>query len=396
MKLIIGSSAPPDRGAGISAYATDISEAFVSMGIEVHYVSPTPDNWQWFKDQHIKQVSTNSNDDQVQTAERLLSYIHEHKIDGIINNDNPALQSIAPSVRCPVIVVGHMDRRSIATLACWRSEWSDYVVAISYDMQRKYVLNYGVPVTKCPVILNGVRDPGHDGYFANRDSKVLRVIYAGGHSRNKGWNRILSALKQEENVWRGIKLEWYGHVPRHVKKRLSRFSCVHYHGPVPREDFLTALRMADVFLLPSKQEGCPMAMLEAMSFGVVPIASDGSGAMRWLITSGPEGFICNLNRWVEQMTLCLTFLRDHPKVLSDMKEAVRNRYLSEFDSSVVAAKLLKLILRPTVVRNKIPKEVPILRWHRPLRSDGKKAPLLDRLYIRLGVLRTAGVLTAAD
>lgn len=396
MRLMIGSSSPPDRGSGIGAYAKDISEAFVHMGIEVHFVSPEPTSWAWVKQHDVKHVPTNMGDDPIDTAQRVIDYVQNYKINGIINNDNPVLQSIAPGVRCPVIVVGHMDRKSVATLACWRPEWSDYIVAISYDMQKKYVMRYGVPVSKCPVIHNGVQDRGHDGHFSRKDSKVLKILYAGGPSRNKGWSRVLSALKSKHTIWKDIELEWYGDIPSRIRECLSNFPYVHYHGRVPRNDFLNCLRNVDVFLLPSKHEGCPMAMLEAMSLGVVPIASDGTGAMRWLITNGLDGFICNLRRWEEQMTECIVFLRDNPKVLRNMKKSVRNRYLANFQSSVVADRLLKLIERPTVERVEPLKVFTIARWHRPLRPDGKKAPLIDRFCIRFRILRFAGFITVAD
>lgn len=395
MKILIGSSAPPDRGSGIGAYAKDLSEAYVQMGIEVHYAAPLPDNWEWVTAHGIKHVPTNLNDDPIDAAQRVIGYAQDCKIDAIINNDNSVLQSIAPGVYCPVITIGHMDRKSVATLACWRPEWSDYIVAISYNMQKRFITRYGVPVSKCPVIYNGVQDRGHDGNFARRDSKMLRILYAGGPSRNKGWNRILSGLENKDKIWQHTELEWYGNIPARIKRRLAHFQNVHYHGRVPRNEFLTSLSKADVLLLPSRYEGCPIVMLEAMSFGVVPIASDGAGAMRWLITSGSEGFICNLKQWPKQMTECLTFLYDHPQALSDMKKATRKRYFTKFQSSLVAARLLKLIERPTVARDRPLKEFTVARWHRPLRPDGKKAPVIDRFNIRFGIIRTAGILKLA-
>jgi glycosyltransferase involved in cell wall biosynthesis len=202
-------------------------------------------------------------------------------------------------------------------------------------------------------------------------------------------------VSSNEEKWNGIELHWFGNVPAKIKSRIAGLSHVNCHGRVARDEFLTALRNSDVLLLPSRFEGCPMAMLEAMSFGVVPIASDGSGAMRWLITSGLEGFICHLSNCSHQIMQCLLYLRDNPKVLQDMRQAVRQRYLSAFQMVFTANKILKLLQMPTINRKTRISEFKVLRWHRPLRPDGIKAPLIDRFCIRFGIIRTAGVLKLA-
>lgn len=393
MRLLIGSSSPPDKGSGIGHYSKELTEELLRLGIEIHYLSPTPKDDSWIRRHSIRHLPSNQSDDPIEKARNVLHYINAHKFDGAINNDNSVLQSIAPGLPCPLVVVGHLDRTSVASLACFRSEWSDYVVTISYDMQRKYVQKYGVPITKSPIIYNGVKARNGGDYLIRRDTAVLKCIFAGGYTKRKGGDHILSAVSLEKDKWDGIELAWYGSIPDKIRNGLSPFPYVHCHGRVSREDFLAALRNSDVLLLPSRVEGCPMVMLEAMSFGVLPIASDGSGAMRWLINSGLDGFICHLKKWPDQMVGCLAYLRDNPKVLEKMKRAARTRYFSEFQITFTAKRILKLFERPTVDRHNRPGEFEVLRWHRPLRGDGKKAPFIDRLRIRFGILRSAGKLS---
>jgi glycosyltransferase involved in cell wall biosynthesis len=392
MKILIGCSSPPDRGSGILTYTKELCESLIQLGVEVHFLSPVPQDGSWLEQHGIHHIGTAHAEDPIASARRVLHYIRDRRIDGAINNDNPVLQSIAPGLSCPLVVIGHLNKMSIAALACYRHQWSDYVVAISNDMQRAYVLKHGVPSIKCPVIHNGMRDPGHDGSFDQKTPNILRVIYAGDYSRRKGADLALRAILAGREAWRGAKLDWFGAVPDRVKKRVAGLPYVRLHGHVPREALLRALRQADVFLLPSRAEGCPMAMLEAMSLGIVPISSDGTGAMRWLIDSGVEGYICQLKRWPEQALECLQYLRDHPVVLSKMKRSVRERFMRQFQSINVAARLLQLIQQPTVDRSQPEKSFRVLCWHRPQYRDGMKAPLLDRLCMRLGVLRSAGVL----
>lgn len=391
MRIAIGCSSAPDRGSGISAYAKDLATALRGMDVDVHFVSPSPTDTSWMDRLGIQHVSTSQYDDPMDRSAMLLDYFYSKKIDGIINNDNALVQSVAPGVQCAFISIGHMSKRSIARLACYQSQWTDYVVAISDDMRRIFVGKYKVPFVKCPVVFTGVSGP--DAFPGRSDARTgdLRLIYGGGFDKRlKGADLLVKAVRSGQ--WNGIHLDWYGSVPPNVAEDLAKYPHVTVHGLVPRERFLAAMRESDVLLLPSRYEGCPITMIEAMSFGVVPITTDGIGAMRSLITSGREGFVCDLHRWDRQAVEAVVFLRDNPAVLGEMRRAAWETYTREFTSDVVARRLLDLIERPTVDRRRPVRSLRILRWHRPLRADGLKAPLLDRLHYRCGRLRSAGTL----
>jgi glycosyltransferase involved in cell wall biosynthesis len=393
MNIIIGCSSSPDHGSGILTYSKEIAEQLLRLGNEIHFVSPAPNHRTWLEQHRIPHFATSQHHDPAPTTRQLLQYIHDQRIDAVINNDNPYLQSIAPGLQCPFIAVGHLGRTSIAALACYRSEWTDYVVAISNDMQRSYVTKYNVPITKCPIIYNGILDNIGNTTGVNDNSPVLRALYAGGYNRKlKGADLVLKMALKDQRLWKGIELAWYGEVPDNIRQRLAHLPHVRVHGRVPRDTILQALRNSDVLLFPSRVEGCPMAMLEAMSFSVVPIASDGEGAMQWLVTSGQDGYICHLSHWPTQAMECLTNLRDHPAALRNMKYAARKRFLDEYQSSMTAGKLLRLIQQPTVDRSRTMTRFEVLRWHRPLRPDGLRSPLLDRICFHSGVLRKAGIL----
>lgn len=392
MKILVGCSSSPDKGSGILTYTRDLCESLIQLGAEVHMLSPIPQDWSWLKQHGIHHVGFGHDDEPIIFAQRVLQYVRDNRIDGAINNDNPLLQSIAPGLSCPLVVIGHLDKFSIAALACYRPEWTDYVVAISNDMQQIYVQKYGVPINKCLVIHNGMRDLGHDGNFDQKVSNVLRVVYAGEFSRRKGADLVLRTISSGREAWRGIEIDWFGSVPKRIMQRVENLPHVRLHGRVSREKLLDTLRMADVFLLPSRAEGCPMAMLEAMSMGVVPIVSNGSGAMRWLIDSGVEGYVCHLDRWPEQMQQCLHYLRDRPVALREMKQAVRKRFLAQFQGSDTAVKLLQLLQNPTVNRAQPEKSFRVLRWHRPLHRHRQKGSFWERVCMRFGILRSAGVL----
>jgi len=387
MKLLIGSSSPPDKGSGINAYVRELCEALIKLGHELHYSSPQPTDYTWLENNNIIHIKSDQYEVPADCTKKLIQYVKDQKIDGVINNDNALIQNIAPVIGCPFISVGHMGRTSVASLACFQHQWTDHVVAISSDMQSVFVHKFGVPITKCPIVYNGVIDPEQQ---PDTNNKELTVVYAGGYSKNKGSAFIEQSITEHPQLWKGIKLHWFGSMADKIQHRLTPYDFIEFHGRVGREQFIETLSKADVLLLPSIAEGCPMTMLEAMSYGVVPVASNGKGAMRWLITSGQEGFICHLDAWAKQQMQCLSYFLQHPEGLSQMKQASYQRFKQNFQSTTTAQHIINLINRPTVNREIRTEHIQLLRWHRPLRRDGLKAPLLDRIAIRQGWLRKAG------
>lgn len=392
MKLLLASSSPPDRGSGINGACRNLCEGLVALGCEVHMLAPTPTSRTWLEEHGVLHVPCGQSESQRDTARRVLAYVHEVGFDGAINNDNSLLQSLAPVLPCPLVAIGHMTSTSIATLACFNLPWLDYVVAISSDMQQLFTTRFGVPVEKCPVVYNGMTDPLAGAALTARVPGPLRVVYAGGESYNKGARVLRAAIERAPAAWQGVRLDWFGVVSAGFRARIPAACDVHFHGRVPRPEFLARLAAADVFLLPSYAEGCPMALIEAMSFGAVPITSAGTGAMRWLVTSGQDGFVCDIRHWPVQLAGCLRLLRDETAMLAGLRAAARARYLDELQSSAVAARLLALLRRPMVARTTPSRRVVVLRWHRPLLPGSDKAPIIDRLSIRSGRLRVEGTI----
>ncbi len=395
MRILISSSSPPDKGSGINASVSQLCESFASLGHELHYLAPEPSSTTWLDEHGIRHIGSGQDDVPEESCVRILRYLEEQQIEAAINNDHPFLQSIAPALGVPMLAVGHMSRTSIARMACYQHEWTDYVVAISGHMQQVYCRRFGVPLNKVPIVYNGVGDSGASPEISSAGSVdgPLRLVFGGGINRNKGAYLLFDSLRKHSRQWRNVTLDWFGDVPDKHKAMLSHLDFVRLHGRRPKDEFHRTLEKADVLLLPSYAEGCPMIMLEAMSYGVLPIASNGIGAMSHLIISGQEGFICALESWATQMLQCVTYLDRDRRALRDMKLACHKRFKAEFTAAHAANKLLALLNRPTVDRSKRQRHFTALRWHRPLIKGSNKAPLFDRLCIKAGYLRKSKVVS---
>ena len=76
---------------------------------------------------------------------------------------------------------------------------------------------------------------------------------------------------------------------RRVAEQLGVADRIDWHGQV--ESPYAFYRFADLFVLPSRHEGMPNALLEAMSFGLPPIVSDASPGPLEVVRHGDTGLV---------------------------------------------------------------------------------------------------------
>ncbi len=159
----------------------------------------------------------------------------------------------------------------------------------------------GVPTERLEVIYNGVGSE-HFEYDLEAQQRVRAALNPGTGpiigtvsrlSLEKGVDVLLQAVQQVMQVVSPLTVLIIGDGPQaanlqHFANQLGLGETVHFLGA--RTDIPVLNRLLDVFVLPSREEACPMALLEAMAAGRAVVATQVGGTPE-VVTHAVDGLL---------------------------------------------------------------------------------------------------------
>jgi len=172
-----------------------------------------------------------------------------------------------------------------------------------------------------------------DGYFI--------IGYIGQLIRRKGLDILLKALaKLESESWR-LAIIGDGD----TQPELSQLACDSGHEKRVRffgfrSDRLSFLKAFDVFVLPSRLEGVPRCLMEAMAYKVPVIASDIPGC-RDLVRHGQTGLLFKPES-VDELQQMITSLMSDDTIRSRLASNARRTIEDEWSAYSMASRYLDL------------------------------------------------------
>jgi glycosyltransferase involved in cell wall biosynthesis len=126
--------------------------------------------------------------------------------------------------------------------------------------------------------------------------EILKLLFLGRISDKKGLEYIYNALSSLKQKGIKFKFTMAGKGPEeefYIKKFTDLLkNDFEFKGVVFGDSKTNILKENNVFLLPSFFEGLPMALLESMSFGLVPITTN-VGSMKYVIINDENGILVN-------------------------------------------------------------------------------------------------------
>lgn len=169
--------------------------------------------------------------------------------------------------------------------------------------------NFFESITKKPlirVVPNPVILPSNEDLGRREHSPLLRLLFLGILDQQKGIYDLLQVLADHKEEFEGralLNVGGNGDVAtfENTVKKMGLEQLVAFHGWVSGDKKKELLLNSDVFILPSYAEGLPMAILEAMAYGLA-IVSTTVGAIPevvnedngFLITPGDRQMLADL------------------------------------------------------------------------------------------------------
>lgn len=217
---------------------------------------------------------------------------------------------------------------------------ADRVVVLS-ESWRQFVADMA-PAAKVEVVFNFVNMPPGVVASPRAPGEPLRIAFLGLIGERKGIFDLLLAIQRVQRSRPGrvqLLVGGNGEVDR-LKAAVGDLKledCVQVLGWIDAGARQQLLRSAHALALPSYNEGLPMALLEAMSFGL-PVLTTRVGGIPELVQDGMHGWLVEPGD-IEAMVSGLECWIDNDERRVDMGGAARGRVEADFSADAAVRKL---------------------------------------------------------
>lgn len=228
-----------------------------------------------------------------------------------------------------------------------------YTIAVSKAVAMQHI-NAGVSAQNIEVIYNGVASSFFE--IPNEGLQNLRSSLSIGEepiigtvarlSPEKGLDVLLQATADLINRGLHLSLLIVGEGReamrlRNLSVELGIQQAVHFLGY--RKDVALLNHIFDIFVLPSRHEGCSLALLEAMAAGR-PVVATNVGGSPEVILSGVDGYIIPMNDAISLSNTIQLLLADKQHRIS-IGKAARRKVAAEFTLQKTIEDTVKVYLK---------------------------------------------------
>lgn len=255
--------------------------------------------------------------------------------------EDPDGLRLARAAGVPAVVITHhqpflLHQRAKADKLVRNTAFADARIAVSRGVRDTYT-SRGVDEERFVTVPNGVRPrQGAPGRAAARAALHLRqddlvVLTTGRLTAMKGQRCLIeaAALLRPDRPRLQVVIVGEGELRTDLENLAAeRGLADSVHLPGHREDARMLLDAADVFALPSRSEGMPLALIEAMEAGVPVVATRVIGSTE-VVVHGETGLLVPAED-AEMLAAALAQLLGNEDRRARYGEAGRGRYLREF------------------------------------------------------------------
>ncbi len=188
--------------------------------------------------------------------------------------------------------------------------------------------------------------------FKKEIKGIKKITFASRFDYQKGGDILLRSISdlKEELLEKNIKIEFWGSGPeeevlRNLHDELDLNEIVSFKGKFQPSDVKTIFRNSDLFILPSRDEGFPLVLFEAISNKCLVLASN-VGEVSSIIEDQKTGFLFNYESDYNENILSeklIKIIQSDSKKLNKINEEAFSLVKKNFTWKSIAKDLDKLI-----------------------------------------------------
>lgn len=259
---------------------------------------------------------------------------------------------ISVIMRVPVVATYHAEAGYLPELAFYAKIetfllriFVKRIIAVSRRIEGE-LIGRGIAKKRISVISNGIEDPAI-GEIEDRARERIQepphLLCAGRLIRIKRFDLVIDAIAILQRDFPNIRCSIAGDGPM-LKEWMKKAESAGVLGRITFCGFVSNMeelyRRANIFVICSETEGCPISLIEAMAFGL-PIVTTRVGAIPDMITNGKEGIILSENS-LECLVNTLRGLIRNPEVRLTLGREAREAFLERFSAKEVTESYLKI------------------------------------------------------
>lgn len=216
-----------------------------------------------------------------------------------------------------------------------RIKFLNGIIYIADFYKEFFEKKYPACATKQNITLSNAVRP----IFFEQDYKIAKtneLVYVGVINRRKNLITLLEALKEliADNINFHLNIvggyddnDYKDEIENYIaKEKLS--DNITFHGWKTQSEVLKIIQARDIFILPSKAEGLPISIAEALSLGKVVVSSN-VGGIPEMITHGENGFLFSPEKPGDIVKLLFT-LHDNPELINSIGKNAKEKALKKY------------------------------------------------------------------
>ena len=216
----------------------------------------------------------------------------------------------------------------------------DSIIVLSQNAKDNLIKN-GVKKSKLTVVYNGIE---YNGFIRKNEEKdkeenKIKIVSIGRLTKQKGHKYLIEALSLLENFNYEVYIIGEGELKVELNNKIKSLMLENKVKLLGfRSNIYDYLSEADIFILPSLWDQCPISILEAMMFELPIIASNVNGIEEEI---GETGILIN-SRNIEEIRKAIEKLILHPKLREEKGKAAKKRFLENFTLDTMGRNTVKV------------------------------------------------------